>query len=91
MTSIQITPTRAAILHAIASTDIEVYALKTIRQSWADADVWLKESDAPKRKVTGIVADLEKAGLVRRQPPHTTYGMVRHYTLTDDGREAIGQ
>jgi hypothetical protein len=92
MTAIQITPTRAAILHAIASDNIEVYAaLKGIRGSWVDADVWLKEPDSPKRKVTGVVADLEKAGLVRRDPPRATYGMMRHYTLTGDGAAVVAE
>lgn len=100
-----ITDTRAELLRAIANPDVEVYASlgSIFNTSWADANVWVKRPDDTLRKVTKVVGDLEKAGLVERAPEHAAapdapWGarnaarrLPRHYTLTDAGRKALAE
>ncbi len=98
-----ITKTRADVLRAIADPNIEVYASlgSSFNTSWLDADVWVKNADGTRRKVTKTAADLEQAGLVERAPirrsdPDAPYGRrnsayryPRDYTITEAGRQAL--
>lgn len=105
MTGIRITPTRATILRAIANPNTDVYAAlgSVFNTSWTDADVWAKNPDGTRRKVTKTVGELEAAGLVERAPEHTAapdapWGArnaarrrPRHYTLTPDGAAVMAE
>jgi hypothetical protein len=87
---LRMTPTRAALLRAVADPDIEVFAVfGGLRGSWSTADVWIREPGRALRKVTALAGWLEAVGMVRRGPVRNRYHAPRHYTLTDNGRAAL--
>lgn len=90
MPDLTITAARANILRAIADPNTEVYAsIPALRGSWSTAQVWLAPAEGREKQITNAIRPLEAASLVKRGPGGARYHAPRHYTLTDDGRQAL--
>jgi DNA-binding MarR family transcriptional regulator len=89
---LKLTPTRLALLRAVADPNTDVYAEPaSIRGGWSNAVVRVKEAGVPVRTVTKVAAELEQAGLIERAKPGVRYFGRRRYSLTDAGRAELAK
>jgi DNA-binding transcriptional ArsR family regulator len=92
MPALKMTPTRLALLRAVADPTIDVSAaISGLRGSWSTADVWLKAPGEVHRKVTKKVDELEVAGLVKRASAGVRYHQPRRYSLTEAGAKVLAE